>query len=144
MSAANESALAADHSPAPSATPTPRAPDTIIYPKSSGVTSAGSTADDPPSFSWMPLFALLLAAAGGWVLWQRKQGMSLLDQGNRKLRVEETRSLGGRQYLVVANYDGKRFLLGVTQGQIQLLSNLPDGQPAPDSKPATPRSPKLP
>ena len=37
---------------------------------------------------------------------------------------EQVRPLGGRQYLVVANYDGKQFLLGVTPGCINLLTSL--------------------
>ena len=40
--------------------------------------------------------------------------------------VEETRALGNRQYLVVASYEGKKFLLGVCPGQINLLSPLGD------------------
>ena len=46
----------------------------------------------------------------------------------RSLAVEETRSLGNRQYLVVASYEGKKFLLGVCPGRINLLSALPQDE----------------
>jgi flagellar protein FliO/FliZ len=42
----------------------------------------------------------------------------------RALAVDETRSLGNRQYLVVASYEGKKFLLGVCPGRIEMLSAL--------------------
>jgi flagellar protein FliO/FliZ len=45
-----------------------------------------------------------------------------------KLQIEETRSLGNRQYLVVAVYEGQKLLLGVTPGQIQLLTPLSSGE----------------
>ena len=57
---------------------------------------------------------------------QRRQAGPLSARGQRKLQIEETRPLGGRQYLIVANYDGKKFLLGVTPGQINLLTPLGD------------------
>jgi flagellar protein FliO/FliZ len=39
--------------------------------------------------------------------------------------IEETRSLGNRQYLIVAAYEEKKLLLGVTPGRIKLLCDLP-------------------
>ncbi|MEI6872466.1 MAG: flagellar biosynthetic protein FliO [Verrucomicrobiota bacterium] len=42
----------------------------------------------------------------------------------RKLRIEETKSVGHRQYLLVAEYEGRRFLLGVCPGRIEYLSGL--------------------
>ena len=47
----------------------------------------------------------------------------------RKLAVAETRSLGSRQYLVVATYGEKKFLLGVCPGRINLLTSLEDDRP---------------
>ena len=43
-----------------------------------------------------------------------------------QLTIDETRSLGSRQYLVVASYQDKKFLLGVCPGRIDLLSALPE------------------
>ncbi|MGH7943413.1 MAG: FliO/MopB family protein [Opitutaceae bacterium] len=68
---------------------------------------------------------LVLAAVGAWFLWRNRRRVSA---GNdiRALAIDETRSLGNRQYLVVASHQGKRFLLGVCPGQISFLSALPD------------------
>ena len=57
----------------------------------------------------------------------------MLGREARKLTVAETRSLGNRQYLVVADYEGRKFLLGVCPGRIDLLSSL-DGS-GPTSQP---------
>lgn len=46
------------------------------------------------------------------------------SKAERKLHIEESRSLGHRQYLVVASYEGRRFLLGVCPGSIEYLSGL--------------------
>jgi flagellar protein FliO/FliZ len=67
--------------------------------------------------------ALLLACAGGWLL-LRGRKISLPGRAARKLAIDETRSLGSRQYLVVASYEGKKMLLGVCPGRIDLLTSL--------------------
>ena len=46
------------------------------------------------------------------------------SKAERKLHIEESRSLGHRQHLVVASYEGRRFLLGVCPGSIEYLSGL--------------------
>jgi flagellar protein FliO/FliZ len=38
--------------------------------------------------------------------------------------IDETKSLGSRQYLVVASYEGRKLLLGVCPGRIDLLTPL--------------------
>jgi flagellar protein FliO/FliZ len=75
--------------------------------------------------------ALLLACAGAWLL-MRGRKISLPGRTARKLAIDETRSLGSRQYLVVASYEGRKLLLGVCPGRIDLLTPL-DG-PAAHSK----------
>ncbi len=112
-----------------SATAGSAAPGTIIYPKDSAQRpgSALSTREDSGGSGAIAVVALVLAAAGAWVLLQRRRGGPLVSRGPRKLQIEETRPLGNRQYLVVANYEGKKMLLGVTTGQIQLLARL-DGE----------------
>jgi flagellar protein FliO/FliZ len=70
---------------------------------------------------------LVLAGAGGWILWRaRAGGLNQLSRTPRKLAVEETRSLGNRQFLVVASYQDKKFLIGVCPGRIEMLSTLSD------------------
>ena len=71
--------------------------------------------------------ALLAAAAGGWLLWRQKQFSAGTAGAARKLAIAETRSLGNRQYLVVADYDGRKFLLGVCPGRIEMLTPLGEG-----------------
>jgi flagellar protein FliO/FliZ len=70
------------------------------------------------------------AGVGGWLIWQgrRRSGAGVAAAG-RKLAVAETRSLGSRQYLVVATYGEKKFLLGVCPGRINLLTSLEDDRP---------------
>jgi flagellar protein FliO/FliZ len=104
----------------------PASPDKIIYPKNSPERPAGAPVEKSASVTSMlsMLAALALAAGGVWVLFQRRQAGPLSARGQRKLQIEETRPLGGRQYLIVANYDGKKYLLGVTPGRINLLTPL--------------------
>lgn len=81
------------------------------------------------SLSSVSLFlGLALAGAGGWLLWRNRRATPI-GRDQRLLAIDETRSLGNRQFLVVASYEGKRFLLGVCPGRIDLLSPL-DGAPA--------------
>lgn len=67
-----------------------------------------------------------LAAVGGWMVWRNRRGTPV-GRDTRALAVEETRSLGNRQFLVVASYEGKKFLLGVCPGRIEMLSPLTGG-----------------
>lgn len=120
------SAFASDSPPAEPS----RSPETVIYPKTAEQKAAEGAVVKPesgPSGSAYLVIAVLLAAAGGWILWKRKAGLTPFGSPvARKLLVEETKSLGGRQYLVVASYEGRRFLLGVSPGKVELLSHLPD------------------
>jgi flagellar protein FliO/FliZ len=144
MSAAPESAPAAETPPEKSGdkavSEKPASPDQIIYPKNSPERPAGLPVEKSSAISNMLVMmaAIALAAAGAWVLIQRRQTGALSVRGQRKLQIEETRPLGGRQYLIVANYDGKKFLLGVTPGRINLLTSLDDLAPKPNSPEAKP------
>ena len=71
--------------------------------------------------------ALLMAGAGGWLYWRGRVAPGGHAQ-LRKLAIAETKSLGNRQYLVVASYEDRKFLLGVCPGRIDLLMPL-DGPP---------------
>jgi len=120
--------------PAPAAPETPdtgkRSGETIIYPKNAAEPVKTATAgNSDTSRSLIVVVALLLAAGGAWLLLQRRKAGPVGGRG-RKLQIDETRPLGNRQYLVVADYDGKKFLLGVAPGQIQMLTPLESGQPA--------------
>jgi flagellar protein FliO/FliZ len=97
---------------------------TVIFP---GGTPGGAAANSAGAGSALGPFTLIvavaLALAGGWLLWRNRSARSAGREA-RLLAVNETRSLGNRQYLVVASYDGKKFLLGVCPGRIELLSPL--------------------
>jgi flagellar protein FliO/FliZ len=72
---------------------------------------------------------VLFAGAGAWLLWRGRTGGAVnFNRVPRQLAVEETRSLGNRQYLVVASYQDKKFLLGVCPGRIDMLSPLNESE----------------
>ena len=103
------------------------ADDKVIYPRS--VEPAGLPVEKPVSGAspFLVVSALIAAGAGGWLLWRQRRSPAGFTGGQgRKLSVSESRSLGNRQYLVVADYEGKKFLLGVCPGRIDLLSPLGD------------------
>ena len=78
------------------------------------------------------LTILVLLAAGLALLFRGSLPMAFAagSKAQRKLHIEETKSVGNRQYLLVAEYEGRRFLLGVCPGRIDYLSGL-DSDPAP-------------
>jgi len=117
--------------PMNAAEPAPaRSADTLLYP---GGGPAGTVAGEPvrpggAGASW--LFAAVVgAAAGAWWFWRRR-GLGSAARRPGSLAIEETRPLGNRQFLVVASCDGRRFLLGVAPGGIQMLAPLDAKEPA--------------
>lgn len=112
-----------------------RAEEKILYPRAPVPADAPAPLRAAGTNTTLLGFALLAAATGGWLLWrQRQSAQTVAGKDGRKLAIAETRSLGNRQYLVVADYDGKKFLLGVCPGRIDLLSPL-DGSPPPSRTP---------
>jgi flagellar protein FliO/FliZ len=73
---------------------------------------------------------LVLAAVGGWLVWRGRRGGARLG-GGQALAIAETKSLGNRQFLVVATYEDKKFLLGVCPDRIALLAPLHDEKKGP-------------
>lgn len=131
--------LAAAGSPA---TAPARSDDTLLYPKNSPERpDSAASADDSRGGTWPLALALLLAAAGAWLLLRRRGlPLSRLARSERKIVIEETRSLGGRQHLVLVGCANRRLLIGVSTGQIQLLADLGESAGSdpdhPDSGPA--------
>jgi len=112
-------------------------PDTVIYPQGNPAAHTPRPDEAPHTGSGPAILviALLCAATGAW-LWTRSRGPGgkILSRVTPKLSVAETRSLGNRQYLVVAAYEERRFLLGVCPGRIELLTNLDDAPSAREGK----------
>lgn len=79
------------------------------------------------------VLGLILAGAGGWLLWRQRRG-TVTGRELRSLAIDETRSLGNRQFLVVASYEGRRFLLGVCPGRIDMLTPLDGAAPKEKSR----------
>ena len=106
------------------------AQDQVIYPRAVAPVEAPAQIRSSGSNATLLLLALAAAAAGGWMLWRQRRAVPGLNGREvRKLAIAETRSLGNRQYLVVADYDGRKFLLGVCPGRIDLLSPLENNSP---------------
>jgi flagellar protein FliO/FliZ len=84
---------------------------------------ASAAAGDPGMGSITVVGAFVLAGVGGWLL-LRGRKLQLPGRSVRKLAIDETRSLGSRQYLVVASYEGRKLLLGVCPGRIDLITPL--------------------
>jgi flagellar protein FliO/FliZ len=110
----------------------PSSDDQVIVPGHTAETSVAPVSSASRSFGLVTVVGIIVClGAGGWLLW-RGRGLSIGGRVARQLTVDETRSLGSRQYLVVASYQDKKFLLGVCPGRIDLLAPL--HEPAPDGK----------
>ncbi len=106
-------------------------PSTVLYPQAPAANGSAKGTAALGSSATM-LLVVLAGATGGWLLWRRLRGSARPDgRGEHKLVIDETRSLGNRQYLVVAAYGGRRFLLGVCPGKIDLIAPLEVGAPPP-------------
>lgn len=99
----------------------------IIYPRQAAAAEAPAVPTKAGGGNrTLLLLAVGVAATGGWVLWRQRNAVGGNGAQARKLSVTESRPLGNRQYLVVADYDGKKFLLGVCPGRIEMLTPLDD------------------
>lgn len=98
--------------------------DKVIFPKGSTQAEApAAAATTSVANSLTLILGVALAGVGGWFVWRNRQ-RTTGGQTLRSLAIDETKSLGNRQYLVVASYEGKRFLLGVCPGRIDMLTSL--------------------
>ena len=73
--------------------------------------------------SLLPVVAVLALLAG--VLWLLKSGyLARLTARTSAVAVETAVSLGERRQLVIVAVEGRRLLLGVTTGQVTLVTEL--------------------
>lgn len=98
--------------------------NTIIAPRAPQA-GAPASASGTALNSLSVFAAVLLAGVGAWIYWKNRRTLPA-GRDRRALAVDETRSLGNRQFLVVASYEGRKFLLGVCPGRIDLLAQLND------------------
>lgn len=99
----------------------------VIFPSGAkaGMPSAVSSSG---AFNFITVLALLILAAVGAWMFMKNRGTPGAGRDLRMLSIDETRSLGNRQFLVVASYEDKKFLLGVCPGRIDLLAPLHEGE----------------
>lgn len=86
---------------------------------------------DAATFQITLYLVLLLAlfAGGAWLL---RNGFTFFQpkmKGLRKLQISETRMLGNRQFLIVAEYEDRKMLIGVCPGRIDYLCTLAGAEP---------------
>lgn len=113
--------------PAPVAS---KSPDAIIHPaEAPRAEVAVAPSNSGGGFGAVTLVGALALAAGGFWLAKRGRMPGMGARDLRHLSVEETRPLGNRQFLIVAAYDDKRFLIGVCPGRIEFLTALDGGAP---------------
>ena len=102
----------------------------VLYPRSPSAQPAPAGA--PAAGGMAVTVAVVLAgAAAGWYLWRRLRSAGRPGSGAQQLAIAETRALGNRQFLVVAAYGERKFLLGVCPGRIELLAPLDGKGPPP-------------
>lgn len=104
----------------------------IIYPKATASDAPASASAGSLGSATTVVGALALAAGGVWLLLRRRADLAT-GRAAQSLAISETRSLGNRQFLVVASYEGRKFLLGVCPGRIEMLAPL-DGDAAPKAQ----------
>lgn len=106
--------------------PAPAQADTVIFPRGSGPAVARFDEPKGPSSSSAVLAVSFLLALGGVWLWLKRRHPAGWAPGKTtaRLNIAETRSLGNRQFLIVASYEDKKYLLGVCPGQVTLLTSL--------------------
>ncbi len=73
----------------------------------------------------MGALALVIGVFLGGVWFFRNYQRLAVQRGAARLRVLETRSLGGRHAIFVVGYEQERFLISSSPGGVNLLSQLP-------------------
>jgi flagellar biogenesis protein FliO len=76
------------------------------------------------------LIVLAMMGAFAWLF--RTGRLGRFSSRASVISIETAASLGERRQLVIAAVEGRRFLLGVTQTQVALVTELQPGQPAPE------------
>jgi len=85
----------------------------------------------PPEIAWPAIAAILLLTVGATAVhwWLRKRGL-LPTPASNPIKLVATRSLGGKRSVAIVEVESQRFLLGLTDDAVSLVSPL-----ASDAKP---------
>jgi flagellar protein FliO/FliZ len=86
------------------------------------------------SLGFQSFFAavVVLALVGAFAWLVRRGAFSALRQGSRAITVETAVPIGERRSLIIVAVEGRRLLLGLTPGQISMVTELgPAAAPAP-------------
>ncbi len=106
----------------------PRSADTVIFPQP--VDQSAARPAGTPSTGYI-VFVVICLGGGAWLWFRAKgKGRSLKNSGS-EISIDETRPLGNRQYLVLTSCRGRSFLIGVSQGRIDVISEVPSSEPTP-------------
>jgi len=114
------------------ATPPPAAPVAVAQPATAQAPPPAPYAQRSGATTTLVLYLALLVglfAGGAYLL---RNGFTLFQpkmKGVRKLQISETRMLGNRQFLIVAEYEDRKMLLGVCPGRIDYLATLSAREP---------------
>ncbi len=122
------------------AEPPPATPEAagIIYPRNSPEARPGAATDSTfPVWGTLGV-AAVLAGTGLYLLKRGQLGGARGADMRQRLAIEETRPLGNKQFLAVATYGGRRMLLAVCPGRIDLLCRLDESDTAAAPAPTGP------
>ena len=100
--------------------------------------SAVQEPSSDPSMLWVRVIAFLgILGAGAYFLTQynRKIRVKASNPTDSRLFIADTRAIGNKQYLVVAQYGEDKHLLGVSSNSINHLAKIDETRT--DSKPLT-------
>ncbi len=103
-----------------------RGGNTLLYPADGDSRILGGAVAPADQFNTGWLVAGIFLVGGGIWVWLKRGRMTGRVSTQKLIGIEETKSLGSRQFLVVASCDGRRFLLGVSPGRINTLADLDD------------------
>ena len=111
--------------PAPPASSTSPSSNPLITPRNAPLASPLNTESGGLLQLSIYLILLLALLSGGFYVMRNGWGIfQAKPKGERKLQIIENRMLGNRQFLIVAEYENRKVLLGVCPGQINYLCTL--------------------
>jgi flagellar protein FliO/FliZ len=80
----------------------------------------------PGPWAWLTSLAavVVVLALFAVVAWLLKRGRLALGRNKERISIETATSIGDRRSLVIVGVEGRRLLLGVTPGQVSLITEL--------------------